>query len=496
MNLSPLMIFPVLFPIVSGMALMFFRPGTDEHRHRYETFVVLMNALLFFVSIARAGDGTLTLWRATETLALSFRMDELSKTFAVLVSVIWPLVTFYAFGYLKRRPPEDRFFAFFLTTLGILIGIAYAANFLTLYLFYELLTFATLPLVMHSQKQEAIRAAMKYLFYSITGACLALTGFFFFHRYGVSTDFTPGGVLDAAKLAGKENLMLTASFLTLVGFGAKAGLVPLHAWLPTAHPVAPTPASAVLSGLITKAGVVAIIRTVYFLAGPRFLRGTWVQTTMLSLSLLTIFMGSMLAYMEKHLKKRIAYSSVSQVSYIVLGLMLLTPDGVTGALLQLVAHAFAKSCLFLSAGVIIYFRLPDSNYHYVDQLRGVGKELPVTLACFTLASMSLIGVPPTGGFVGKWFLAVGALNPGLGRMGLSGVIVLLISAVLTAGYLLPIAISAFFPGKDYDYERPLPPRPPLNMQIPLILLSVAALLAGVFAGPLVRYFGQFAATVL
>ena len=496
MNLSPLMIFPVLFPIVSGMALMFFRPGTDEHRHRYETFVVLMNALLVFVSITRAGDGTLTLWRATETLALSFRMDELSKTFAVLVSVIWPLVTFYAFGYLKRRPPEDRFFAFFLTTLGILIGIAYAANFLTLYLFYELLTFATLPLVMHSLRREAIRAAAKYLVYSITGACLALTGFFFFHRYGVSTDFTPGGVLDAAKLAGKENLMLTASFLTLVGFGAKAGLVPLHAWLPTAHPVAPTPASAVLSGLITKAGVVAIIRTVYFLAGPRFLRGTWVQTTMLSLSLLTIFMGSMLAYMEKHLKKRIAYSSVSQVSYIVLGLMLLTPDGVTGALLQLVAHAFAKSCLFLSAGVIIYFRLPDSNYHYVDQLRGVGKELPVTLACFTLASMSLIGVPPTGGFVGKWFLAVGALNPGLGRMGLSGVIVLLISAVLTAGYLLPIAISAFFPGKDYDYERPLPPRPPLNMQIPLILLSVAALLAGVFAGPLVRYFGQFAATVL
>ena len=160
------------------------------------------------------------------------------------------------------------------------------------------------------------------------------------------------------------------------------------------------------------------------------------------------------------------------------------------------AHAFAKSCLFLSAGVIIYFRLPDSNYHYVDQLRGVGKELPVTLTCFTLASMSLIGVPPTGGFVGKWFLAVGALNPGLGRMGLSGVIVLLISAVLTAGYLLPIAISAFFPGKDYDYETPMPPKPPLIMQIPLMLLSLAALLTGVFAGPLVRYFGQFAATVL
>lgn len=292
--------------------------------------------------------------------------------------------------------------------------------------------------------------------------------------------------------------MLTASFLTLVGFGAKAGLVPLHAWLPTAHPVAPTPASAVLSGLITKAGVVAIARTIYFLAGPRFLRGTWVQTTLIVLSLLTIFLGSMLAYMEKHLKKRIAYSSVSQVSYIVFGLMLLTPDGIKGALLQIVAHALAKTSLFLSAGMVIYFRLSRFNYHYVDQLRGVGKDLPVVMIGFTLASLSLVGIPPTGGFVGKWFLAVGALPPGLGWLGLSGVIVLLVSAVLTAGYLLPVVTSAFFPGKDYDEGsiEPMLSRPPANMQLPLTLLSTAALLTGVFAGPLVRYFGRFAATVL
>ena len=495
MNMSLFMIFPIVLPLLSGMAFLLFRPRTEKRGHCVVTFVTLANTLMVLTAVFWAGDGTLTLWRATGSLALMFRMDVLSRTFAVLVSVIWPPVTFYAFGYLKHRPPEERFFAFFLITLGILIGIACAANFLTLYLFYELLTFATLPLVMHSQRKEAIRAAMKYLFYSITGACLALTGFFFFHQYGVSTDFTPGGVLDAAKLAGHENLMLTATLLTLIGFGAKAGLFPMHAWLPTAHPVAPTPASAVLSGLITKAGVVATARIIYFMAGPRFLRGTWVQTTLICLSLLTIFMGSMLAYMEKHLKKRIAYSSVSQVSYILFGLMLLTPEGVAGALLQLVAHAFAKSCLFLGAGVVIYFRLPNSNYHYVDQLRGVGKELPVTLTCFTLASMSLIGVPPTGGFVSKWYLAVGALHPGIGRMGLIGVIVLLISAILTAGYLLPIVTSAFFPGKDYDYSKPMPPRPPLKMQIPLILFSAATLATGMFAGPLLRYFQRFTATI-
>ena len=498
MNPALLAAFPVAFPIFSGMALLLFPIRNQRLRHRYAASVPFINALLLLAAVFWAGEGTFTFWRVTESLALSFRLDALGKIFAVLVSVIWPPVTFYAFEYLKRRPPEERFFAFFLTTLGILIGIACAANFLTLYLFYELLTFATLPLVMHSLRREAIRAAAKYLVYSITGACLALTGFFFFYRYGISTDFTPGGVLDAARIAGKEKLMLTASFLTLVGFGAKAGLVPLHAWLPTAHPVAPTPASAVLSGLITKAGVVAIARTIYFLVGPRFLRGTWVQTTLIVLSLLTIFLGSMLAYMEKHLKKRIAYSSVSQVSYIVFGLMLLTPDGIKGALLQIVAHALAKTSLFLSAGMVIYFRLSRFNYHYVDQLRGVGKDLPVVMIGFTLASLSLVGIPPTGGFVGKWFLAVGALPPGLGWLGLSGVIVLLVSAVLTAGYLLPVVTSAFFPGKDYDEGsiEPMLSRPPANMQLPLTLLSTAALLTGVFAGPLVRYFGRFAATVL
>ena len=504
MNPALLAALPVAFPIFSGMALLLFPIRSQRLRHGYAASVTFINALLLLAAVLWAGEGTFTLWRVTESLTLSFRLDALGKIFTVLVSVIWPPVTFYAFEYLKHRPPEERFFSFFLTVLGILIGIACAANFLTLYLFYELLTFATLPLVMHSLRREAIRAAAKYLVYSITGACLALSGFFFFYWYGVSTDFTPGGVLDAARIAGKENLMLTAALLTLAGFGAKAGMTPLHAWLPTAHPVAPTPASAVLSGLITKAGVVAIARTIYFLAGPRFLRGTWVQTTLIVLSLLTILLGSMLGYMEKHLKKRIAYSSVSQVSYSVLGLMLLTPDGVTGALLQLVAHAFAKSCLFLSAGVIIYFRLPNSNYHYVDQLRGVGKDLPVVMIGFTLASLSLVGLPPTGGFVGKWFLAVGALNPGLGRLGLSGVIVLLVSAVLTAGYLLPIVTSAFFPGKNDFPEKnddegtiePMLSRPPTNMQLPLILLSTAALLTGVFAGPLVRYFGRFAATIL
>ncbi|MCR4818009.1 MAG: hypothetical protein K5841_03515 [Fretibacterium sp.] len=480
---------PVFFPIVAGIALLFLPTGGKSViRHVYVGFVTLLNAALTVLVIVLTKEELLTLCRITGTLSLAFRVDTLARVFSALVSFIWTLVTFYSFEYLRRRPPEGRFFVFFLSTYGILIGIVFAANLLTLYLFYELMTFMTLPLVMHSQQKEAIRATVKYLFYSLAGASMALGGFFFFHVYGVSMDFTPGGVLDMAKVAGQRNTMLTVTFLTLLGFGAKAGMVPLHAWLPTAHPVAPTPASAVLSGLITKGGIIAMLRVVYFLVGPDFLRGTWVQKALIGMALLTIFTGSMMAYTEKHLKKRIAWSTVSQVSYVVFAMMLLTPGGLTGALLQIVAHAMAKCCLFLSAGVVIYFTLQGANYHYADQLRGVGKELPVTMSCFAVASLSIIGLPVTGGFVAKWYMASGAISSEAGWFGMGGIAILMISALLTAGYLLPIVIDAFFPGDGYDYSTVVRLHLPMKMRLPLLLLSAGAVLAGLFAGPMISCF--------
>lgn len=485
---------PVLFPIIMGFAL-FSRP-IFEDRHIYVGVMTFATSFITFFASFMTSEELITLWRVTDTLSIAFRFDYPARAFACLVAFIWPLVTLYAFEYLRRRPPVDRFYAFFLSTFGILIGVACAANLLTLYLFYELMTFMTLPLVMHSQQREAIRATISYLLYSLTGAALALGGFFFFQVYGVSMDFTPGGVLDMARISseGNEGMILTVTFLTLVGFGAKAGLVPLHAWLPTAHPVAPTPASAVLSGLITKAGIIAMFRVIYYVAGAGFLRGTWVQKALLGMSLLTIFTGSMMAYTEKHLKKRIAWSSVSQVSYVVFAMMLLNADGIRGAVLQIAAHAMSKSCLFLSAGVVIYFTLQGANYHYADQLRGVGKELPITMTCFALASVSLIGLPVTGGFAAKWYMASGAL--GLGRAGVAGIAVLMVSALLTAGYLLPIVTDAFFPGDDYDYSNVVPFKLPVNMRVPLVMLSAGAVLAGIFAGPLVEFVSESIVPVL
>jgi multicomponent Na+:H+ antiporter subunit D len=273
--------------------------------------------------------------------------------------------------------------------------------------------------------------------------------------------------------------------LAVIGFGCKGGMFPLHAWLPTAHPQAPAPASSVLSGLITKAGVIAIIRVVYFTVGADVLRGTSAQYILLTLSIVTIFMGSMLAYKEKVLKKRLAYSTVSQVSYVIFGLMLLNTAGVTGALLQVAFHALAKNVLFLTAGAFIY----KTGKTLVSDMYAMGKSMPKTLACFTVAGLSLVGVPMTAGFVSKWYLAQGGLMPEMGIVGVVGVVMLMVSALLTAGYLMSIVMKAFFPGKDFDYANLKSKEPNYLMTVPLVLLAVAVVGMGIMPTPLLDVIG-------
>lgn len=341
-------------------------------------------------------------------------------------------------------------------------------------------------------------AALKYLFYSICGAYGGLFGIFVLHRYCDSLFFAAEGVLNPAAAKGHEEILLAAVFVMLVGFGAKAGMFPLHAWLPTAHPVAPSPASAVLSAIIVKSGVLAVIRVVYYIVGADFLRGTWVQYTWMTLALLTVFMGSMLAFREQAFKKRLAYSTVSQVSYILFGLSLFTPDGFTGALLHVVVHAIVKCGLFLAAGVFLY----RFGYTKVEQLVGIGRKIPKTLWCYLLFSLALVGIPPTGGFISKWYLAQGALQSDMGVFSWLGPVVLLVSALLTAGYLLPVAMKGFFPGQEAGEsadQETVPVRGrelSYAMLVPLMVLAAAAVLTGIFPGPLIRYASKIAALVL
>ena len=304
--------------------------------------------------------------------------------------------------------------------------------------------------------------------------------------------FTPGGVLNMEMVQGHETLLLVVTFLMLIGFGVKAGMFPLHGWLPTAHPVAPAPASAVLSGIIVKAGVLATIRVVYYLIGAKFLTDTWVQYTWMILTLLTVFMGSMLAYREPVMKKRLAYSTVSQISYILFGLSLLNPVAMTGALLHVIFHALVKTTLFLVAGAIIF----TTGKTRVEDYRGIGKEMPVTMWCYTIASLALIGIPPTSGFISKWYLAVGSLDSKIPVFSWLGPVVLLVSALLTAGYLLPIALKGFFPGSDYDYKNFKKKEPKLTMIIPVVILTVLAVVLGVIPNGLVTYISSIVSQVM
>lgn len=483
------LLLPVLFPILAGLPV--FGLHKPKMRERYVFTVLVLSALLAFW-VCSLPESRFTLLRLTDALSLTLHIDGFGRFFVCLVSVIWPLAGTYAFEYIRHEGNDERFFAFYVMTLGVLMGVGFSGNLITLYMFYELMTLITVPLVIHSGTKEAIAAGFKYLGYSVFGAGLGLLGFFVLSRFATTLEFIPGGTLDPVKTAGQEPFLLAVFLMMMIGFGCKAGMMPLQSWLPTAHPVAPAPASAVLSGIITKAGVLAIVRLTFYIYGADFIRGSWAQYAMLALTLCTVFAGSMLAYKEKLLKKRLAWSSVSQVSYVLFGLMLLTPAGFSGALLQMVFHAVAKNILFLCAGAIIC----KTHKTYTYELTGMGKRMPVVMWCFTLASLSLIGIPPTAGFVSKWYLAEGALTPELGAWGVTGVAVLLVSALLTAGYLLPVVSSAFFPGEEFDLKKAKKCEPGPGMTVPLVILSAAAVLLGMFPGPLSAFVQSLCGSLL
>ena len=487
-----MLILSIVLPVLLGLGILL----KGEFKSRSQLLAVTGLGLAVTAALALGvvfgGETELLLYSFGDNLDLYFHVDALGRLFAVVVNLAWVLSGIYAFEYMKHEQEETRFFGFYLMVQGTLNGLVFAGGMVTYYLFYELMTLLSVPLILHNRSKEAIKGGLKYLFYSLFGAYMVLFGIFFLNRFGSSLNFLPGGTLNLSAVAGNEQLMRVVAFAMIIGFSVKAGMFPLHAWLPTAHPVAPAPASAVMSGIIVKMGVLGMIRSVYYLVGADFIRGTWVQTVWLSLALVTVFMGSMLAYREKVMKKRLAYSTVSQASYILFGLALLQPQGMTGALLHVVFHAVIKSCLFLSAGAIIY----KTHKTKVEDLRGIGKEMPVTIWCYTFAAAALIGIPPASGFISKWYLATGALDSGLEIFSWLGPVVLLTSALLTAGYLLPITVNGFLPGADYDYSALEKKEPNQTMLIPLLVFAALAVLLGLLPGSLTNFIAGIVSGVL
>ncbi|MBO5270703.1 MAG: proton-conducting membrane transporter [Clostridia bacterium] len=464
----------VLFPILAAVIVALCRKAK---RTPLLVVSVLLQAVetALLVAVLILPKDTLSLFSVSDKISFALSSDETAKFFCALVACGWLLVMLYSTVYMKHEKNEPRFYICMFLSETALVGAALSSGLVSMYVFYELLTLCSMPLVLHTETKESIRAAMKYLFYSIAGAFMALFGIFVLSTAAPTLEFTVGGV-------GVEGspLVLTACLLLSLGFGAKAGLYPLHGWLPTAHPVAPAPASALLSALIAKAGVLAIIRSLYFVVGTETLRGTWVQTTLLILALATILIGSTMAYREKVLKKRLAFSTVSQISYVLVGLFLFTDGGVKGALLQVTFHAAVKTCLFLCAGAIIYL----TGKTQIDEIYGIGRRMPVIMVAYTVAALSLIGIPPMGGFVSKWTLATSALEGVSAPLSYIIPIVLLVSALLTAGYLLQISVRAFYPGPARlpEFAAPETKKEPLLLCLPIIVLAVFALLGGVLSG--------------
>ena len=426
------------------------------------------------------------LFNLTENLPILFKVDAMSIIFAAVTIIIFLGSGIFSLEYMKHEQKKKRFYVFYLLAFLVLMGLCFAGNLITFYLFFEMLTLASTPLVLHSGSREANMAGLKYLFYSLCGAYMALFGLYFVSKYGNTLTFSEGGVINQELAAGHTGLLLVAAFVMILGFSVKAGMFPMHAWLSAAHPVAPAPASAVLSAVIVKAGVLGIIRVIYYIFGAAFLKGTWVQTAFMVLTLITIFMGSMLAYREPVLKKRLAYSTVSQVSYILFGLSAMDMNSVTGGVLHVIAHGFIKAALFLCAGAIIYM----TGKTRVEELKGIGKEMPLLMWCYTIVSLGLIGIPPTGGFISKWYLAMGSLETGIPGFSWIGPVVLLVSALLTAGYLLPITIQGFFPGADYDYKALKKKEPSALMTVPVLILTVLTVFMGLFVGQLISWIQQ------
>ena len=486
-----LVIAMLALPLLAGLAEACMGKSGRKAQNVLAVAAFTAEAVLYCILLTVEDGNEFEMFRMTDTLVAAFRLDSISRIFLALVCFGFLLSGVFATKYMEHSERQNSFFAFLFFSEFALVGMDNAKNLITLYMFFEMATLLSIPLVLHDRTPEAIHASLKYLFYSVGGAFLGLLAIFVLARYTTTLDFTAGGTLDMSKISGHETLILVSVFLGVVGFGAKAGMYPLHGWLPVAHPVAPAPASAVLSGIIAKAGVLLILRVIFYIVGTAFLTGTWVQIAWIALALLTVFMGSMMAYREDVFKKRLAYSSVSQISYILTGLFFMTKEGVQGGLLQVLFHCCVKICLFLIAGSFIV----NTGKTKVSEFRGLGKSMPITLWSFTIASLSLIGIPPAAGFVSKWYLALGSLNSGIEVLNWLSPVILLVSALLTAAYLLPITISGFFPGKDFK----APARNDeggIKMLLPIVLLAAMSLVMGIAAGPIVDFCGSIASSIV
>lgn len=478
----------ILLPMIAGILVPMLPFKKRSHMEVFLEGMVIFNSILVWYLLFHHQDSIFTLAHFTGDLSISFRVDGMGMVFAGLVSALWPLATLYSFEYMTKEQHEKIFFLFYTMTYGVTLGIAFAANMMTMYFFYELLTVVTVPLVMHTLSREAILASRKYLYYSLGGAAFAFISLIFIDVYGDTMDFVLGGVLNPDKIGNRTNVLLLIYVMAFMGFGVKAAICPLNSWLPQAG-VAPTPVTALLHAVaVVKAGAFAIIRLTYYSFGTDFLRDTWAQRLLMVIVMFTIVYGCSRAVKETHIKRRLAYSTISNLSYILFGVLIMTPLGMVGALSHLVFHAVMKICSFFCAGAIMH----QTDKHYVHELDGLGRKMPMVFGMFTVSAFALMGVPGLAGFISKWNLATAAMESG-NVWAYAGVGCLLVSALLTAIYMLTIVVRGFFPARGFDdHSLGNAKDPNWKMLLPLGTFVVFIVYFGLRSAPIADFFMKVA----
>lgn len=446
------------------------------------TFVAAIAKFLIVLSMLPAIlKGTEIVYTVVQFMpgaAIKFRVDALGMLFALVSSSLWIITSAYSIGYMRglKEHGQTRYFCFFAICLSATIGAAFSANLLTLYLFYEILSLATYPLVTHHQDLEARSSGRKYLLYVVGASIgLVLPAMLICYNLAGTLEFSKNGIL--AGTAASPSLLFILLFMFVFGF-AKSAIMPMHSWLPAAM-VAPTPVSALLHAVaVVKVGVFSIVRILTGVFGIQLLSSSHLGTAVCCVAAFTILVGSFIALSQDGLKRLLAFSTIAQLSYIVLGVALLSPKGMTGGMLHIAMHAFGKITLFFCAGAIFV----ATGKKNISEMIGIGRRMPVTMAAFFIASLSIIGVPPCGGFISKWYLALGTLQ----AHQIGFLVVLLFSSLLNAAYFMPFVYKAFFcRPEDAMFENKVQEAPAFCV-VPLVITATISVILLFYPQPFLR----------
>jgi multicomponent Na+:H+ antiporter subunit D len=465
-SLKPLL--AILVSMAAGVLILFSgkRPNLRE-AWTIGAGVIKFGIVLSLIPIVLDGKSPeIELLTLAEGVSLKLKVDYFGLFFALIASGLWIITSVYSIGYMRglKEHAQTRYFAFFALCVSATIGVAMAANLLTFFVFYEMLTICTYPLVIHKETPEAIAAGRKYLLYTLSAGVFLVAALIIAYSLAGTLEFTPGGFL--AGHGDPETLRLLF-VLFMLGVGVKAGIMPLHAWLPAAM-VAPTPVSALLHAVaVVKSGVFGSIRVFWFVYGTDLLRELDIWIVMAYVAVFTILVGSVVALAQDNLKRRLAYSTISQLSYIILGGALISSSAMLGSVMHIVNHAFMKITLFFCAGAI-YAHTHRTN---ISQLNGIGRKMPFTMGAFTVGALGMVGLPPVAGFISKWYLCLGALE----SHEVIFLYLLLASSLLNAAYFFPVVFRAFFCEPDASVEQPKGEANPF-MVVPIAIVAILSIM--------------------